>query len=172
MNRKNTVYVEQPYLIFPQNRHRYKTRVCSLSQFIYFIYCSYLSHLQKRPKNLFQNLAFSFLSFVDDSLFISQEKSFERSNIILFCSYNIITSFFDQVQLTVKHRKLEIFYFFTLSRNFNPFFWILLIEMTLFFNWRILENILALSLTENSSFVNISVLILTKPFLQSKIWKC
>ena len=82
---------------------------------------------KKRPKNLFQNLAVSFLSFVDDGLFISQEKSFERSNIILFCSYNIITSFFDQVKLTVKHGKLEIFYFFTLTRNFNPFFWILLI---------------------------------------------
>ena len=42
--------VKQPYLIFLQNRHRYKTRVCSLSQFIYFIYCSHLSHLPKKAK--------------------------------------------------------------------------------------------------------------------------
>ena len=55
---------------------------------------------------------------MDDSLFISQEKSLEKSNTILFCSYNIITSLFGQVRLIVEHRKLEIFYFSKSTKHF------------------------------------------------------
>jgi len=77
------------------------------------LYIALIFHIfEKRSKNLFQNLTVSFLSFVDDGLFISQEKP----NTIPFCSYNIITSFFDQVKLTVKH---EIFHFSRSTKNFN-----------------------------------------------------
>jgi len=58
---------------------------------------------------------------VDDGLFISQEKSFEKSNTFLFCSYNIIFSLFDQFGLIVKYEKSEIFYFSRLIKNFKLF---------------------------------------------------
>jgi len=45
---------------------------------------------KKRAKNQ-KNLVL-FLSFVDDDLFISQEKSFGKTNSYLFCNYNIISS--------------------------------------------------------------------------------
>ena len=37
---------------------------------------------------------------------------------ICFCSYNIITSLFDQIELIVEHGKLEIFYFSRLTKYF------------------------------------------------------
>ena len=43
----------------------------------------------------------SFLLFIDDSFFISQEKSYEKLNTHLFCSYNIISTLFDQFRLTI-----------------------------------------------------------------------
>jgi len=52
---------------------------------------------------------------VDDGLFISQEKTFEKSNTMLFCSYNTIISL---VGLTAEYRKSEIFHFPRLTKNF------------------------------------------------------
>jgi len=49
-------------------------------------------YLEKELKNILYNIPISILSFVDNSLFISQEKSFEKSNANLFCSYSIIFS--------------------------------------------------------------------------------
>jgi len=92
----------------------------TLSSILSTLYIALIFHIfKKRFKNPSKNLAVSFLSFVDNDLFISQEKSFGKSNTILFCGYNIITSFFDQVRLTVQHGKLEIFYFSRLTRNFD-----------------------------------------------------
>ena len=62
-----------------------------------------------------------FLSFVDDSLFVSQEKSYEKSNANLFCSYNIISSLFNQLSLIIKYDKLEVFHFSRSIKNVNPF---------------------------------------------------
>ena len=56
---------------------------------------------------------------MDNSLFISQEKSFEKSNTFLFYSYSIIFSLFDQFRLTVEHGKSEVFYFSKSIRNFE-----------------------------------------------------
>ena len=70
----------------------------------------------KRSKNL--NISISFLSFIDNRLLISQEKSFEKTNTYLFCSYNIILSLLDQFGLIVKYRKSQVFYF---SRSYKPF---------------------------------------------------
>jgi len=47
---------------------------------------------EKRAENL--KIPVSFLFFVDNGLFISQEKSFEKTNANLFCSYNYL--FFTQ----------------------------------------------------------------------------
>jgi len=44
---------------------------------------------EKRSKILTFPIQTSILLFVDDSLFISQEKSYEKLNANLFCSYNI-----------------------------------------------------------------------------------
>jgi len=46
---------------------------------------------EKRSNPLSSPIQTSILSFVDDSLFISQEKSYEKSNTNIFCSYNIIS---------------------------------------------------------------------------------
>jgi len=64
---------------------------------------------EKRIKNL--NIPVSFLSFVDNGLFISQEKLFINTNTNLFCSYNIMSSLLDQFGLVVEHGKTEIFHF-------------------------------------------------------------
>jgi len=76
--------------------------------------------LEKRTKDLLISILVSFLSFVDDSLLISQEKSFEKSNINIFCSYSIISSFFKQFSLVIKHDKSMVFYFSKLTKNLNP----------------------------------------------------
>lgn len=53
----------------------------------------------------------SFLLFVNDGLFISQERSFDNTNTDLFYSYNIMSSLLEQFELVVEHRKTEIFHF-------------------------------------------------------------
>jgi len=73
---------------------------------------------EKRAKNL--KIPASFLSFVDDGLFISQGKSLEKTNSHLFCSYNIISSLLEQFILIIEHRKTKVFYFSRLHRIFNP----------------------------------------------------
>ena len=47
---------------------------------------------KKKLKNILHNIPISILSFMDNGLFISQEKSFEESNAKIFCSYSIIFS--------------------------------------------------------------------------------
>jgi len=78
-----------------------------LSSILFTLYLSSLFHIfEKRTKNL--KIPISFLSFVNNGLFISQEKSFEKSNSIL---YNIIFSLLKQFRLVIKHEKSEIFHF-------------------------------------------------------------
>jgi len=60
----------------------------------------------------------SIISFVDDGLFISQDKVFDVSNSWLFCSYNIMTNLLDKFGLIVEHSKTEVFHF---SRSHGPF---------------------------------------------------
>jgi len=61
-----------------------------------------------------------FLSFVNNGLLISQEKSFKKTNSFLFCNYNIISSLLDRFGLAIKHGKTEVFYFFRSQEDFNP----------------------------------------------------
>ena len=53
----------------------------------------------------------SILLFVDDRLFISQNKSLVVLNANLFCSYNVISSLFGKFGLTIEYEKMEVFYF-------------------------------------------------------------
>ena len=74
--------------------------------------------LEKHLKNL--KIPVSFLSFVDDGLFIAQSKSLTVSNSILFCSYNFVSSILDKFGLVLEHRKIEAFHFSRAQGIFNP----------------------------------------------------
>jgi len=89
----------------------------ALSPILSALYLSPLIYiLEKRFKNL--NLPISILSFVDDGLFIVQNKSFSSSNSQLFCSYNVLSNLLNSFGLIVEHSKTEIFHF---SRSHGPF---------------------------------------------------
>ena len=74
--------------------------------------------MEKRFKNL--NLPIFILSFVDDGLFIVQNKSFPTFNSQLFYSYNILSNLLDSFSLIVEHSKTEIFHFTRSHSPFNP----------------------------------------------------
>ena len=76
----------------------------------------FLYILEKCLKNL--KVPVSIISFIDDGLFISQNKSFEISNSCLFCSYNVMTNLLNKFGLVVEYSKTEVFHF---SRSHGPF---------------------------------------------------
>ena len=69
----------------------------------------FLYILENYFKNL--NISVSIILFVDDGLFISQDKSPVSSNSCLFYSYNIMTKLLNKFGLIVEHLKTEVFYF-------------------------------------------------------------
>ena len=86
--------------------------------FYQFFFIALIFHIfEKRIKNL--NIPIFFLLFVDNGLFISQEKSFVNTNTNIFCSYNIMTLLLNQFGLIVEHGKTEIFHFSRVYRAFN-----------------------------------------------------
>ena len=90
-----------------------------LSPILSSLYLSLLLYiLEKRFKNL--KIPISILSFVDDSLFIAQDKSLNISNLHLFCSYNILSKLLDSFGLVIEHLKTEIFHFSRSQGVFNP----------------------------------------------------
>jgi len=78
----------------------------------------FLYSLEKHLKNL--KIPISIISFIDNGLFISQDKSFDISNSCLFCSYNVMTNLLDKFGLIVEHLKTEVFHFSRLQSLFNP----------------------------------------------------
>jgi len=91
----------------------------ALSPILSTLYLSPLLYIiEKHFKNL--NLPISILSFVDDGLFIVQNKSFSISNSHLFCSYNILSKLLDSFGLIIEHSKTEIFHFNRSHSPFNP----------------------------------------------------
>ena len=83
------------------------------------LYLSLLLYiLEKRLKNL--NIPVSLISFVDNSLIISQNKLIDISNSQLFCSYNILSRLLVKFGLNIKHSKTETFYFNRSHGTFNP----------------------------------------------------
>jgi len=81
-----------------------------LSPFIYI--------LENQLKNL--KIPTSFISFVNDSLFISQRNLIDISNSRLYCSYNVLTNLLEKFGLVVKHSKTEVFHFNRSHGVFNP----------------------------------------------------
>ena len=91
----------------------------ALSPILSALYLSlFLYILEKCLKNL--NIPVSIISFVDDSLIISQNKSIDISNLHLFCSYNVLTKLLDEFGLIIEHSKTEIFHFNRSHGFFNP----------------------------------------------------
>jgi len=89
----------------------------ALSPILSTLYLSPLIYImENRIKNL--NLPISILSFVDNSLFIVQNKSLNISNSNLFCSYNILFKLLNSFGLIIEHSKTEIFHF---NRSHGPF---------------------------------------------------
>ena len=93
------------------------------------LYCQFYWHYislpffifwKKRLKNL--KILVFFILFVDNGLFVSHEKSLEKSTSYLFCSYNVFSFLFNQFSLVIKYRKTEIFHFSRVHRVFNPLF--------------------------------------------------
>jgi len=66
---------------------------------------------KKRINNLKEKIPSDILSFVDDGLLISQEKSYKLSSAFLLCSYNIMSKILSDAGLVMEHSKLEIFHF-------------------------------------------------------------
>ena len=61
----------------------------------------------------------SIISFVNDGLFISQNKSISHLNMNLFCSYNVISFLLTKFELVGEHGKTKVFYFSRLHEVFN-----------------------------------------------------
>ena len=86
---------------------------------LFALYLSPLLYiLEKCLKSL--NIPVSLISFVNDSLFISQNKSINTSNAQLFCSYNVLLGFLKKFGLSIEHSKTETFHFNRSHGMFNP----------------------------------------------------
>jgi len=63
-----------------------------LSPILSTLYISPIFHIfEKKTNNIIPSLSILFFSFIDNDLFILEEKIYEKSNTLLFYSYNIIT---------------------------------------------------------------------------------
>jgi len=81
---------------------------------LFLLYLSLENHLK------ILKISISIISFVNNGLFISQNKSIAHSNANLFCSYNIISSLLSKCSLVVEHGKTDIFHFSRSYGVFNP----------------------------------------------------
>jgi len=85
------------------------------------LYIASIFHIfKKRINNFLVSIPVSFLSFVDDCLLILQEKNTSKFNTNLFCSYNIITTIFNNFSPEIKHNKSEVFHFSRATKHHNP----------------------------------------------------
>jgi len=83
------------------------------------LYLSSVFHsLEKYLKIL--KIPILIISFVDDSLFISQNKSILHLNANLFYSYSIILSLLLKYRLMIEHGKTDVFHFSRSHSIFNP----------------------------------------------------
>jgi len=75
---------------------------------------------KKRIKILKEKIPTNILSFVDDGLLISQEKSYSLFSSFLLCSYNIMSKILLNVSLVMKHNKSKYFHFMRSCHIPNP----------------------------------------------------
>lgn len=98
---------------FSQSWCRCGSGIYTFSDSFYSLYFLYIW------KNLLTPIPVSILLFIDNRLFVSQKKSYEKSNVNLFYSYNIISSLFNQFNLVIKHDKSEVLYFMRSTKDIN-----------------------------------------------------
>ena len=91
----------------------------ALSPILSALYLSPLLYILEKHLNSL-NIPVSLISFVDDGLFISQNKSIAISNAQLFCSYNVLLGLLKKFGLSIKHSKTETFHFNRSHKTFNP----------------------------------------------------
>jgi len=90
----------------------------ALSPILSTLYLSPLLYiLEKHLKNL--NISVSLISFIDNSLIISQNKLIDILNSQLFCSYNVLSRLLIKFGLNIKYLKTETFHFNRSHRMFN-----------------------------------------------------
>jgi len=75
---------------------------------------------KKRLKRLKENIPTDILSFMNDSLLISQKKSYSLSSFFLLCSYNIMSKILIDASLVMEHSKTELFHFTRARHPPNP----------------------------------------------------
>ena len=83
----------------------------TLSLILSILYISPVFYILKKHLKILK-IPVSILSFIDNSLFISQSKYLIVSNSLLFYSYNIISSILDKFGLVLEYRKIKVFHFF------------------------------------------------------------
>ena len=91
----------------------------AISPILSAFYLSLIFHILEKQLKIIKIPIF-IISFINDSLFISQNKSISLSNANLFCSYNIISSLLTKFRLVVEHGKTEVFHFSRSHGVFNP----------------------------------------------------
>ena len=90
----------------------------ALSPILSALYISPVLYIfEKHLKTL--KIPIFFLSFVDNGLLITQNKSFSTSNSLLFCIYQVVSSLLHRFSLKLEHTKTEIFYFSRSNGLFN-----------------------------------------------------
>jgi len=93
----------------------------ALSPILFAIYLvPVIKIFKKRLKRLKENIPTDILSFVNDDLLISQEKSYSLSSSFLLYSYNIISKILIDAGLVIEHSKTELFYFTRAHHPPNP----------------------------------------------------
>ena len=84
----------------------------ALSPILSTIYlASIIKTFKKRIKHLEIKILTDILFFVNNSLLISQEKSYLLSFSFLLCSYNIISKILLDAGLIMEYNKTKLFYF-------------------------------------------------------------
>ena len=91
----------------------------ALSPILWALYLSPLLYIFEKWLKILKISVF-ILSFIDDGLFVAQDKSLIVSNLNLFYSYHIIFSLLEKFGLIVKYGKIEVFHFSRSHSTLNP----------------------------------------------------
>ena len=89
-----------------------------LSSILSTLYIVPIIHIFELRAQVF-NLNISILSFVDDSLLISQKRIYNKILPDIHSSYRVVIDLIVLFGLVIEHDKLEIFYFSRAYNNFN-----------------------------------------------------
>ena len=108
----STTYSWNNFFSSPFNTNVRVGQGSALSPILSAIYLApIIKTFKKRIKNLKENIPTNILSFVNDGLLISQEKSYLLSSSFLLCSYNIMSKILLNASLIIEHSKTKLFYF-------------------------------------------------------------